>query len=375
MCIKKTISTLPGHPDPVILEPDFNRVHEIFEELAGRYGKLFTVQFANQPLVVIADAKPINFILRKRPDLFGPYRRKNSVLKTMKVDGIEAADGRDWKRQREIIAASMESSCLPRYFENIKTVTEDLKNRWFAYGENLPKTNLEAEIFGFSISVFTAIMFGDMADMPPGERETTGNLLHNLVAILSKRIDALLPQMHLESFSEDTDFDQRIKEIFSVIENIITHNRTQLTGNNGAGKAANMLQSLIETMEEKGLDICNAKLIENLLQIVLASEPTTADTLIRVLRCIAENPQVQTEIQDEVDAVLSNCGIIENIEDLKKIKCIDAVILEMMRISSVSRLVLVEAKTDLLLEDVEIPRGTPLVLLIAYCALDRAFIF
>jgi cytochrome P450 len=183
MCNIKTISELPSHPDPVILEPDFNRVHEIFEELADRYGKLFTVQFANRPLVVVADAKSINFILLKRSDLFGPYRRKNSVLETMKVDGIEAADGEHWKQQREIIAASMESSSLARYFENIKEVTEDLKNRWFAYGENLPKTNLEAEIFGFSISVFTAIMFGDMADMPPGERETTGNLLHNLVAI------------------------------------------------------------------------------------------------------------------------------------------------------------------------------------------------
>jgi len=367
----KNISELPGHPDPVIMEPDLSRVHEIFEGLADRYGKIFTVQFANRPMVVVADAKPLNFILCKRPELFGPYRRNSRILEAIKADGIETADGHDWKRQREIIAVSMESSYLARYFKNIKAVTDDLKSRWVAYGDNLSQTDLEAEIFGFSISVFTAIMFGDMADMPPGEREIAGNLLFNLAAVLSGRIDALLPQMHLESFSEDKDFEEEIKGILSVIENLVVHNRNILAGNNGTGKAGNQLQVLIETMEEEGLDIHTVKLTENILQILLASEPTTADTLLRVLHYIAANPHVQKEIQDEVDALSGQCGVIEDIKDIKKLKCIDAVILETMRISSVSRLVLVEAKTDLLLEDIEVPSGTPLVLLIAYCGLDK----
>ncbi|MDO8844057.1 cytochrome P450 [Methylicorpusculum sp.] len=371
MSITKNISELPCHPDPVTMKPDLDRAHEIFEQLADQYGKIFMVQFANQPMVVVSDAKLINFVLCKRQELFGPYHRNSKILEAIKSDGIEAADDHDWKQQREIIAASMESSHLNRYFENIKAVTEDLKNRWIAYGENLSKTDLEAEIFGFSISVFTAIVFGDMADKPEDERETAKNLLHNLLVILSKRIDALLPQMHLESFTRDKDFDEQIKEVLIIIESLIAHNRNLLTDNNGTGKAANMLQVLIEIMEEKGVDIRNVKLIENILLILLASEPTTADTLLRVLHYIGANPQVQKEIQDEVDAILGKCDIIENIKDIKKLRCIDAVIYESMRMSPVARFVLVEAKVDLLLDDIEIPCGTPLVLLIAYCAMDE----
>lgn len=370
MCSIKTISALPGHPDPVVLEPDFNRVHEIFEKLADRYGKLFTVQFANRPLVVVANANQINFILRKRPDLFGPYSRKNRVLETMKVDGIEAADDHGWKRQREVIAASMESRHMAQYFEYIKAATGDLKNHWITHGENLSKIDLEAEILGFSISVFTTMVFGDLTDMPVGEQEVTKNILHNLVPILGRRIDALLPQMHLESFSENKYFDEDIREIFRVVKNVIARKGSLLNDTNGAGNAVSMVRLLIEAMKEKCSDIRNIKLIENILLIVLASEPTTANTLLRVLFCIAKDPQVQRDIQDEVDAVLGNGGIIEDIEDIKKLKCIDAVILETMRTSSVSRLAIVEAKADLVMDDVEIPAGTPLVLLIARCALD-----
>ena len=371
MSISIHISELPHHSDPVVLGPALGRVHEIFEELADQYGKLFTIQLANQPVVVVADATPINFILLKRPDLFAPYHRISGILKAIKKDGIVASDGHEWKQQREIIAAAMESGHLHQYFGYIKAVTEDLKNRWISNEENLSKSDLETEIYGFSISLFTAVMFGDMAYMSTDEKRAAESLLHNLVTIMSRRIDALLPQMHLESFSEDKDFDEKVAKAYSIIENVITHNENLLADNNGTGKVANILQALIETMKEKGLNIRNAKLIENIMEIVVTSEFNTANALFQILYYVARNPQVQTEIQNEIDAILGNYTTIENIEDLKKHKCIENVILETMRMSSGCKLIIVQAKTDLLLDHVQIPSGTPLVLLTAYCALDE----
>ncbi|MBT9099798.1 cytochrome P450 [Methylovulum psychrotolerans] len=369
--IIKTISQLPGHPEPIIMEPDLNRVHEVFEDLVAQYGKMFTVQFANQPMVVVADVKTLNFILCKRPELFAPYRKNSKILAAIKADGIETADGSEWKRQREVIATAMESAYLGRYFETIKAVTEELKNRWLDYEQPLTKADLEMEIFGFSISVFTAVMFGDMADLPPEEREAIMALLFDLAEILGGRIDTLLPQMHLENFSEDQVFEERIKEIRGVIENLVAHNKTVLASSQGNDKAKNLLQVLLEIMAAEGLDIQNVKLTENILQILLASEPTTADTLLRVFHYIAAHFYVQQEVQNEADAIVGQGDSIEDIKDIKKLKSIEAVISETMRLSGVSRLVLVETKMDVLLEDVEIASGTPLVLLTAYCGLDE----
>ncbi len=367
----KTIFELPGHPDPVILGSDLNRIHETFEGLAPRYGKMFTVQFVDQPIVVVADSKPINFILDKRPELFGPCQRKNRVLEALRTDGIGASDGNSWQQQRQIVAASIGStSFLACSFEKIKEVTEDLKNRWIAYEANLSITDIESEILGYSISVFTAIAFGDMAHMPAEKLEKAQNLLKNMLYIFWKRTDALLPQLLLESFSGDNNFDLEVKEIYSVIKNLVEHYRNIVRNNNGAGKTMNLLHGLIEGIEKEGLDILKIKLIENILQITLAAEENTGSTLLRILSCLAVNPQVQKEIQDEVDSILGKRRIIEDIKDIKKLICMDAVIMETMRILSVSRLIFVEAKTDLILEDVEIPGGTPLALLIAYCGLD-----
>lgn len=63
--------------------------------------------------------------------------------------------------------------------------------------------------------------------------------------------------------------------------------------------------------------------------------------------------------------------MIENIKDIKKLRYLDAVIYESIRMSPSSRVVIVEAKVDLLLGDIEIPRGTPVALLSAYCAMDE----
>jgi cytochrome P450 len=372
MRVTKNISELPGPPGPVIMDADLSRAHAFFEGLVAQYGHMFTVQFAGQPMVVVAGTKLLNFILCKRPELFGPYCRNSRILEAIKADGIETADGPDWKRQREIIAASMESGYLARYFGHIKAVTEGLKDRWLSYGENLPQTDWAAEIYSFSISVFTAVMFGERAARQTGEPEGAPDLLLDLVAVLGARIDALLPQMHLPSFSEDKGFEEKITEIVRVTKNLVSHNRALLAGNKGAGQVDNLLQVLITTMEEAGLVSHDVKLTENILQILLASEPTTAETLLRVLHCLAAQPHVQHEIQDEVDALLGKRAFIEDIKDIKKLKCIDAVILETMRIASVSRLVLVAAKTDLSLEDVAIAKGTPLILLVAYGGLDEA---
>jgi cytochrome P450 len=370
-CIINTISELPSHPDPVIMDPDLNQAHEIFEGLAARYGKMFVVQFAGQPMVVVADAKPLNFILCKRPELFGPYRRNSRILQAIRSDGIETADDNDWRLQRELIATSMESSCLAQYFETVRGVTEALRQRWLGYGELLSESDFEAEIFGFSASMFTTIMFGDMSYLPPDERETAGSLLLNLAAVLGGRIDELLPQMHLESYSGNKDFEVEIEKIVGTVENLIEYNKSLSDRNNGGGTTKNLLQVLIGIMDAKGLSARQVKLTENVLQILLASEPTTSDTLFRVLRYLAENPEVQTEIRNEVDAISGKRCVIEDIKDIKKLKCVDAAIMETMRIASVSRLVLVQAKTDLLLEELEIAGGTPLVLLTAYCGLEE----
>lgn len=370
-CMINTISELPSHPDSINLEPDLSRAHEVFERLAEGYGKMFVVQFAGNPMVVVADAKALNFILCKRPELFAPYRNNSRILEAIRSDGIETADDQEWRQQRELIARSMESKYLAQYFEIIKEVTEAFSQRWLDCAERLSESGFEAEIFGFSASVFTTIMFGDLTDLPPGEREDANSLLLNLAAVLGERIDELLPQMQLEKFSENKDFEEEISHIVRVIEKLIGHTEKSLARNDGVDTPQNLLQVLVETSNAMGLNAGQLKLTENILQILLASEPTTADTLIRVLHYLAGNPEVQTAIRNEVDAVLQKRGMIENLKDLKKLKCVDAAIAETMRIASVSRLVLVQAKTDLILEDVEIARGTPLVLLTAYCGLEN----
>lgn len=371
MPMAKALTELPSHTEPVVLDVALKQVHEVFEKLADQYGKFFTVRFADQPMVVIADADLIKFVLCRRPELFAPYRRNSSMLEAITADGIETADDDEWRQQRALIASAMESECLAQYFETIKTAVSGLKNRWLAYGESLSAANLETELFTFSIAVYTAIVFGDLSSIPADQREAAVERLHSTIAVLGERIDTLLPQMHAEHLSEDEGFELRIKEIRSLIGILIEQNRWPPHHDDGGGQPTNLLAVLIRLIAEKNWVPQQAKLVENLLQILLAAESTTANTLLRALRCLAANPPLLAEIEYEVCAVSRN-GIIADSKDVKKLKTIDAAVYETMRLWSVSRFVIMEAKTTVTLDGIEIPCGTPLVLLIGYCPLDEA---
>jgi cytochrome P450 len=366
----KAISDLPSHPEPITLVPDSSKIYEVFEQLANQYGNLFVVPFANQPLLVISDSGVISFVLRKKPDLFGPYQRKNKILEIIRLDGIEAADDSEWKQQREAMASALDSGMLAQYMENIKPVIESCKSRWISHGKTLSELDLEQEMFALSSAIFKAILFGDISELPIDQEAI--NTLYNLVAILSKRIDAMLPEMHLNDFSKNKISDNEIKSIFDLIEKIHLHNRDIFFGsNNGAPNATNMLQALLKAAHNKNLEAHEIKLIENILLIAMAAEPTTASALIKVLLFVAENPSVQKEIQQEVDTMLDDRSIVDSMEDLKKLKCIESVVNETLRISSVSHMIIREAKEDLLLEEVLVPRGTPLILLIGRCSVEE----
>lgn len=368
----KSIADLPSVPVPIILPPDMDRVTEVFENLAEQYGSRFTVRLAGQPMLVITDTESINYMLRKRPEIFAPYRKKTELMEAMKIGSIEAADGAIWKHQRDVLATALDSRNLTRYLETIGTVSEELKTQWLNLGNRLGDLDLEAEIFRYSTSVFTKILFGDMGDLPERERVEIIKQFDSLVDLLSARINALLPQMHLNNYNDDSDFGSALAEFFELIRNRIAHSRESLAGPADTQSKATLLQALLESAPPGDFANRDLKLVENVITLLLAAEPTTARALYRVILRIAADSSLQQEIQAEVDYVGGPGGAVASIEDIKKLRVIEAVILETLRISSVSRFALAEARDDTSVGSLEIPRGTPVMLLFGNCGLDES---
>jgi cytochrome P450 len=134
---------------------------------------------------------------------------------------------------------------------------------------------------------------------------------------------------------------------------------------------ANFLEALLLAQDENGNCLTDEEIQGNIITILLAGEDTTAHTLAWLIYLITEYPEIQHKIQMEVDAILGKDTIPKDLSVVEKLNYIEAVIHETMRLKSVAPLLFIEPNRDVELAGIHIPKGTFLMLVNRYGALQE----
>lgn len=333
---------------------------------------MITLKLAQQPMVVIADTELINQILRKRPKPFCLWRVAKSILAELRISGVEAAEGESWKRQRQFVMQAIGADHLHQSFATIVKVTERLKNHWQRVAYDQRVTEIQKDLMRFVVDTLTRLAFGYDMNTIEKEGDVIQQCLEKIVPTLDHRIDSLLPHLGDAALPTDHDFDKDINEILKVVDELIQFNRKLLAQDPGlAAKPTNFLQSMLVAVEKQDSQLTEADVVNNILTLLLAGEPTTAGTLRRIVYFMTEYPEVQKKMQEEADKVLGDTEIVKDLRQIERLEYIEAVAYESMRMKSVSRLLFVEPNEDVELDGIQIPRGTALALLIGYGALQE----
>ena len=138
-----------------------------------------------------------------------------------------------------------------------------------------------------------------------------------------------------------------------------------------AMQPANFLEALLLAHDEDGARLSETEIQGNIITILLAGEDTTAHTLSWLLYLITEHPEVQHKMQQEADAVLGPETTPPDISTVEKLNYIEAVAHETMRLKSVTPLLFMEPNRDVELGGITIPKGTFLILVNRYGALQE----
>ena len=365
-----TVSDIPSppvHQEPLVFEADMEKAHEAFERLADRYGGKFYVRIGQEPVLVLANAEDIYFVLKKRPELFAPWSKYIDILTAAGIDGLEASDGMAWKVQREILGSVLDSKCLQRYSVRVSRAAGNLVAELVSTAAGTSTKDLEKTIYLFTCSVYMDILLGDLVEEYRYGWERYEEMAYGLMPLLKQRIDPIMQELHHDDFSVDADFEDRMARLVGFVERLIQERQDSGGCQEKPPENSGMLSALLDTVAARGLKIDDVNLLKNIFGVISAAVPTTTQTLLNVMAALADNRKLQEELQHELDS----CGAIEKAlrdpEDLKELKCLERIIQETMRMASVSRLVLVQARKDTVLDGINIPKGTPLALLIAYC--------
>ena len=190
----RALTTLPGPRGwPLVgnlFQLTVTQLPTILEQWADTYGPVYTFRLGRKPVVVLAAPDLIQAVLRQRPE---PFRRMGviaRVLEDIGGNGLFAAEGTAWRRQRRVVMPAVSPPQVRQFFSILTTVTAGLKSRWDHAARTGEAVDMPADLLRFTVEVITRVTFGD--DLP---HELAGLPQHlgQILALINRRIMAPWP--------------------------------------------------------------------------------------------------------------------------------------------------------------------------------------
>ncbi|OAY23984.1 cytochrome P450 714C2 [Manihot esculenta] len=347
--IMKSLSSNEKTNDPPLIHNCAARVLPFSERWLKDYGQVFVFSLGNiqvlnlhQPELVKEFATCVSWDLG-RPLMIndvGPLLGK----------GILTSNGAFWLHQRKIIAPGL-------YMEKIKgmgnQITESaitLVNSWKSMVERdggIADIKIDEAVSRFSGDVISRACFG--SNYSKGEQIFLK--LSHLQKTLSKKGLALgIPGMRYLPTKTNREAWALEKEIRNLILKVVKERQE-------AADEKDLLQMILEGAKDSNLSREETErfIVDNCNNIYLAGWETTTVAAVWCLMLLAANQEWQDRVRAEV---LEICGgNMPNSDMIRKMKLLNMVIYESLRLYSPVAVIAREALKDMKLANINVPKG------------------
>lgn len=363
----RPLSDLPGpHGVPVLgnfLQIHKTRIHDDLEQWAASYGPIYRLNFAGRDVVVIADPGCIDRILHDRPDRF----RRASAIETISDEigtvGAFSAEGETWRRFRRPVVQALDAHHLRDFFPTLVNVTRRLQRRWDVAASEGRAVDVQHDLMQYAVDITTSLAFGQDMNTLEGKGGEVQRHLECILPMISRRLNAPFPYWHYVRLPSDRAFDRSVAAVRAAIGGMIDATRRQLEECPGlATHPRNFLEAMVAAQASGDAPLSDDELFANVFTLLLAGEDTTANTVAWVLYFMCLHADVQQSMQHEVAEVLGAEDVLTDPADAARLRYLDAVIHESLRLKPVAPLFYMEPNQDADIGGYHVPKGTLVIL-------------
>ena len=305
--------------------------------------------------VVSLSIGPIRTCLFNHPDLIEEVLNKQNpncikdisyrVLKGVFGDGLLLSDGDLWKRHRRLIQPAFTAERITGYASAIVTDTAQMLAKWRS-GEIY---DVHQEMSQLTIKLITQAMFGvDVAEtaLEIGKALDTIMLHYVHQAKTWFLLPAWLPTPSNRKAHHAT---KRLNEIvYAIIDQ-----RRQFPMDD-------LLSRMLRVKDEDGTQLSDRELRDEVMTLLLAGHDTTANALTWTLMLLAQNPEAEAKLVEEVRSVLEER--LPTSAELPKLRYTEMVLKESMRLYPPAWILGRELTRDCTIGDYHLTRGTTIYL-------------
>ncbi|XP_041913045.1 cytochrome P450 2J2-like [Alosa sapidissima] len=343
---------------------DFNRVHLQFVELAGKYGRIFSVKAFGPRAVVLNGHKLVRQAYVNQGEDFVDRPSLPMSADIIGDKGLIMANGYAWKQQRKFALHTLRRfglgnrSLQPSILQECRYLNEAIANEqgnafdphWLINNavSNIICVLVFGERFEYSNDDFQSLLknINEIFLLQGGAWPQ----LYNMFPWIMRRV----PGPHRKLFS-------LLNGVIGFVRRKIEDHRVDLDPSN----PRDYIDCFLGEMEKWKDDEASGYNRENLcyctLDLFVAGTETTSTTLYWGLLYMIRNPEIQRKVQEELDRVVGSSRQ-PSLSDRENLPYTDAVLHETQRIGNVLPLNLPRSTTkDTQVDNYIIPKGTAVV--------------
>jgi len=332
---------LPVIGDTVDLSRD---IFAFFEELRDEYGHVASYEVFGTDACMVAHPDAIQQVLLDDHEAFEKGEVLTRNLADAMGEGLFVTGGDQWQNQRTQVQPAFYRNRLNTYVPEMRATAAETVEQWrdgmvIDVNDQMTKTTMD---------VLGRTLFGvDVTENP----------------VVSEASDAILARFDTSRFwsflpdrlptPTNRRYRRKLNELQTFVDELAQQCRQQPPENRGD----DLLSILVGFLEAS--DLTQEELRDNMVTFLFAGHETTALGLTYTLLCLAQHPEEQAKLHEEIDTV---CDGAVAAEDLPELEQTERVIDEALRLYPPVYMFFREATRDVELKGYHIPEGTTLVL-------------
>lgn len=313
------------------------------------YGHAFRVRFP-LPRLLLSHPRHLHHVLRSNV-LNYPKGPNYDYLLPLLGNGLFVSDGDFWARQRRLVAPEFRQKSVQRFLPGMIENIETLGRQWEQSGP-VTVRDISDDMMRLTLWIVGDAMF--RSDFR-AEAEEIGHTLEVCLQQATKRMlfmGLLKPWMPTPGERRAREAEARLN---AVVRKVIAH------GRKSEGGQADVLSRLLVAVDDQtGAKMDDQQLLDEVKSLILAGHETTSLALSWALYLLAQHPEVEARIVEEVRTVLGDrTPTADDIPRLVYTKC---VLFEVLRLYPPVPVVPRIARERDSFDDIQVAAGEQIVL-------------
>jgi cytochrome P450 len=287
-----------------------------YQRCAEEYGDVVCVHLAHVPVYLIVHPRDIETVLVTNAANFtksADYRALARVLGR----GLLTSEGDFWKRQRSLIQPAFHRQNILGYAALMTQAAGRMLDSWKERGER----NIHEDLMRVTLEIVARCLFGaEVTDVA----ERVGKAMEVVTERFMVNASlAMLFRFEIPVFLAPREW-RAIRELNEIIGGIIRKRRSS------EQPREDLLDMLLRVRDADGNPMSDAQLRDEVMTLFLAGHETTAIALSWACYLVAQNPDIEAKLTEELQAILG--GRVPAPEDLPRLHYTEMVIKEAMRL-------------------------------------------